>query len=120
MANITRIKARETVRSSSKDITKKDLRLVKETDKRVKKAERKEARKAQKESNKKPFVLFRPFIVLGHYLKDSWVELRQVRWPNRKATWKMVLAIFVYTALFSAFLVVMNLLFDLIFNKLLG
>ncbi|MGF2565469.1 preprotein translocase subunit SecE, partial [Ralstonia pseudosolanacearum] len=42
-------------------------------------------------------MLFVPFVALGRYLKNSWLELRQVRWPSRKATWKMVLAIFVYT-----------------------
>lgn len=122
MAKITRIKAKDPTKpkekktpelNASKEPTKKELRLAKEVDKKLKKEK-------ERKSNKKPFVLFRPFIALGKYLKESWQELRQVRWPNRKAAWKMVLAIFVYTAIFVAFLVLVNILFDLLFNKLLS
>ena len=120
MANITRIKAKDEVSSASKDPTKKELRLVKETKKRVEREERKKAKKLTKKTDKKPLIIFRPFIALGRYTRDSWRELRQVRWPNRKTTWQMVLAIFVYTGAFVGFLVLLDILFDLIFNKLLG
>ena len=63
---------------------------------------------------KKPFILFRPFIALGRYLRDSWRELRQVRWPNRKATWKMVIAVLVYSAIFFVLIMLLDSLFELI------
>ena len=69
---------------------------------------------------KKPFLLFRPFVALGAYLLASWRELRQVRWPNRSTTWKMVLAVFLYTLVFTAFLVALDILFDFIFSKILA
>ena len=84
-----------------------------------KKAE-KIAEKIEKPKVKKPFVLFRPFIAIGRYFKESWQEIRQVRWPNRKATWKMVLAVIIYAAIFVAFLMALDALFSLIFNQILG
>ncbi len=131
MANITRIKAsdpskpkepkepKETPKVKKVAIEpKKDTKTKKELKKELKK-EAKLAKKAKKAS-KKPFILFRPFVALGHYLKNSWIELRQVRWPNRKTTWKMVLAVFVYTLIFVGLLLLLDIIFDLIFNKLIG
>ncbi len=51
---------------------------------------------------------------IGGYFKGAWVELRQVRWPNRKATWALTLAVI----LFSAFFVVLILLLDTLFKYL--
>ena len=68
---------------------------------------------------KKTFVLFRPFVALGRYIRDSWRELRQVRWPNRKTTWKLVGAILGYTAIFIAFIILLDAFFTLIFNIIL-
>ncbi len=111
MAKITRIKASDPNKPKEKsEPTVKESKPVE-----VKKAPKKEPK-----TSKKPFILFRPFVALGRYLKNSWLELRQVRWPNRKATWKMVLAVFVYTFIFGGFLLLLDVLFDLIFTKLLG
>lgn len=86
-------------------------------------AERKAAKLATKKSGeerpiKNYFILVRPFIRLGRYLRDSWREIRQVRWPNRKATWKMTLAVLVYVALFMIFLTLIDMLFTFIFDLL--
>lgn len=129
MANITRIKAKDPSKPKSEEspeTPKTVLAEDKKAEKKLKKAEKnaeklaKKAEKREKNSGKKPFILFRPFVALGHYLRDSWHELRQVRWPNRKTTWKMVLAVFVYTVVFVVFLMLLDLLFDFIFSKLLG
>lgn len=68
---------------------------------------------------KQVFLLARPFVALGRYLRDSWRELRQVRWPNRKATWKMTLAVLVYCAIFIIFIMLLDALFTFIFDLLL-
>lgn len=52
------------------------------------------------------------FVRIGHYFKGAWVELRQVRWPTRKATWGLTLAVI----LFSVFFVVLILLLDAFFK----
>lgn len=66
------------------------------------------------------FILVRPFVRFGRYIRDSWREIRQVRWPNRKATWKMVLAVIGYCIIFMAFLLVLDLFFTWLFNLLLN
>ena len=127
MAKITRIKASDT--PSKKEavdepaITRKKV-VVK--DKKTEKAKRKDKKVAEKKvttkksSEKKPFILFRPFVYLGRYIRDSWRELRQVRWPNRKATWKMVLAVLVYTAIFVIFISLLDLFFTWLSNLILN
>ncbi|MBQ3453197.1 preprotein translocase subunit SecE [Candidatus Saccharibacteria bacterium] len=125
MAKITRIKASDTSSSKSEDeptITRKKV-VVK--DKKTTKAKLKEQKRAEKsigksDSSKKPFILIRPFVMLVRYLRDSWRELRQVRWPNRKATWKMVIAVLVYTALFVVIISLLDLFFGFLFNLILG
>ena len=52
------------------------------------------------------------FVRIGHYFKGAWIELRQVRWPTRKATWGLTIAVI----LFSAFFVVLILLLDALFK----
>lgn len=96
-----------------------------------KKAEKK-AKKALKKANKKPMpkalriitwpfrMLAKPFIALGRYIKASWNELRQVRWPSRGATWKMVFAILIYAAFFITLIMLLDALFTFIFNNILG
>lgn len=92
------------------------------TDKKAKKA--KTGRKIKGYAPGKPlkevFLLARPFVALGRYLRDSWRELRQVRWPNRKATWKMTLAVLIYCAIFIVFIVLLDTFFTFIFKTLLG
>ncbi|MBQ3352879.1 preprotein translocase subunit SecE [Candidatus Saccharibacteria bacterium] len=126
MAKITRIKASDTPSKEEKSdapaITRKKV-VVK--DKKSEKAKQKAAKKAEKKidsekSSKKPFILIRPFVYLGRYFRDSWHEIRQVRWPNRKATWKMVLAVVLYTALFVLIISLLDLFFTWLFNLILG
>lgn len=69
---------------------------------------------------KEVFILARPFVALGRYLRDSWREIRQVRWPNRKLTWKMTFAVLVYCAIFIVFIVLLDMFFTFIFNLLIN
>ncbi|MBQ2660240.1 preprotein translocase subunit SecE [Candidatus Saccharibacteria bacterium] len=111
MANITRIKAKDPSKPQPKKV-EKPVEKVENTPKPIKKE------KTKKE--KKPFILFRPFLALGRYLRDSWREIRQVRWPNRKATWKMVLAVFIYAAIFLVLIIALDALFTYLFNLILS
>ena len=149
MAKITRIKASDGPRKKEDDAERTIVRKkVSVTDKKTAKAKRAKAKadakkisldtpekavskagKADKngaktpkvtKTSKKPFILFRPFVALGHYLRDSWRELRQVRWPNRKLTWKMVLAVIVYSLLFVVLISVLDVFFSWLFNLMLS
>ncbi len=126
MAKITRIKANDSPQKKESDeptITRKKV-VVK--DKKSEKAKRQELKKAEKKlekkdsDKKKPFILFRPFVAFFKYLRDSWREIRQVRWPNGKATWKMVFAVLVYTDLFVAIISLLDLFFTWLFGLILG
>lgn len=125
---ITRIKASDSkleVESEQAPITRKKV-VVK--DKKQEKIQSKEVRKAEKKAkkaerakeNKKVFILFRPFVAFFRYLRDAWREIRQVRWPSRKDTWKMVLAVFVYTALFVVMITLLDMFFKWLFSLILG
>ena len=132
MAKITRIKASDGPREedSTHTITRKkvviaDKKTTKQKRAQQKATEQKLAQSAKttaksRSSARKPFILFRPFVALGHYLRDSWKELRQVRWPSRKATWKMVLAVLFYSAFFMILISLLDLFFTWLFNLILN
>ncbi len=89
----------------------------------------KPTQKSPKSSNRKKrdekpvkqyFIVFRPFIAFWRYLRDSWIELCQVRWPNRKLTWKLTIAVLIYCAIFIAFVVILDVFFTFVFNLILG
>ena len=129
---ITRIKAGESSKTTEEEQTPITRKKVVVKDKKLEKSNRKEAKKeakiakkeakkeAKEKGEKKPFILFRPFVALFRYLRDSWREIRQVRWPNRKATWKMVLAVLVYTALFVVVITLLDLFFTWLSGVILG
>ena len=123
MAKITRIKASDHREAEAKEepsiVRKKVVIKDKKADKANKKAEKKEEKAKKANTGKKHFILFRPFCAIGRYFKESWQEIRQVRWPNREATWKMVLAVVIYAAIFAAILLLLDLLFSFIFNNIL-
>ena len=77
-----------------------------------KKAKAKEIKKAEKKAAKKDKEV--------GYLRGSFQEIRQVRWPNRKETWKMTLSVIVYVIILAAAIMLLDALLQLIFNKLLG
>ncbi len=127
MAKVTRIKASDSPRKEEKSaepaitrkkVVVKDKKTEKSKSSKIKKLEKTAV--SEKGNEKKPFILIRPVVYLGRYLRDSWRELRQVRWPNRKATWKMVLAVFVYTAIFVIFISLLDLFFTWLFGLILG
>ena len=110
MAKITRIKA-----TDPHETKPKEAKVT--PPKEVKKPESKKVDKAKKPKKaKKHCFLTAPF----RYIHSSWLELRQVHWPSRKSTWAMVLAVVVYTAIFVGFIVLVDALFTLIFNNILG
>ena len=121
MANITRIKAKdspkepEELASDEPKKAKKQQKVPKNEEKAAKKSLKK-ATKAKKPMSAPIRFITWPF----RYVHESWVELRQVRWPSRGATWKMVLAVLAYTALFIVIIMLLDALFTLIFNQLLS
>ncbi len=137
MANVTRIKAKDdgpkskAEKSEDAEITRKVSVKAKNSEnkkvrakeaaaaKKAEKAEKKAAKEAAKE-DKKVFFLFRPFVAIGRYIRDSFREVRQVRWPDRKSTWKMTLSVVLYVLLIAAIIMLLDAFFTFIFNQLLS
>lgn len=111
---ITKISAqpKATVKNASESADRKP------NSKDAKKARTKD--RAPEKPLKEVSILARPFVAIGRYLRDSWREIRQVRWPSRKATWKMTVAVLVYCAIFIVFIMLLDTFFTFIFNLLLG
>lgn len=53
------------------------------------------------------------------YFKGAWFELRQVRWPNRRATFGMTAALLIFTGVFAAFILVVDLAWENLFKLIL-
>jgi preprotein translocase SecE subunit len=52
---------------------------------------------------------------MGRYVSGSYQELRETKWPNRRATWGLTLAVIVFSIFFAALI----LSFDNLFKWLL-
>jgi preprotein translocase SecE subunit len=121
MPNITKIKSKDN--HSNNPAAKKHRKKSKP---KIAPKATKTAPKTTKPVSKKPNLLikilrtpFIPFRPIARYIKASWQEIRQVRWPNRKLTWKMTFAVIVYTAVFIIFIATLDALFTFVFNNLL-
>ena len=53
------------------------------------------------------------------YFKGAWLELKQVRWPDRKATWGMTLAVILFTAFFVILVLLLDALFQYLFDLII-
>ena len=61
-----------------------------------------------------------PLRAIGGYFKGAWEELRQVRWPNRRATWSLTAAMLLFTAFFVVLILLLDAFFKYIFQLILG
>lgn len=74
-------------------------------------------RKAPKKAVAKLLI---PLVALIRYFKQSVLELRRVRWSNRKSTWAMTLAVIGYSGLFLLIVLALDNVFSLLFKLMLG
>jgi len=123
----------------SKSTEKTKIRRIKATDDAPKKATKKEAKptkksvkkapvdkkpsqliaKAEEIAKNRPETAGNPLKRLLKYFKDSWVELKLVRWPTRSATWSMTLAVIIFSAIFVALIILLDAGFSILFEKIM-
>ena len=108
--------------TKGKSTKKTDATVVrvsaKDTDKKTKKvAETPVSSSSEKKSNEKAS---NPAVAVGGYFKGAWQELKQVRWPNRQATWSMTAALLGFTAFFVVLILLLDALFKYVFQLILG
>ena len=53
-----------------------------------------------------------------NYFIGAWRELRQVRWPDRKATWGLTFAVVVYSIFFFVLVIVLDAIVKYFFDFL--
>jgi preprotein translocase SecE subunit len=61
-----------------------------------------------------------PAVAIREYFVGAWYELRQVRWPNRRATWGMTMAVLAFTVFFVVLILLLDALFKYLFQLILG
>lgn len=66
---------------------------------------------------RKQLKIFAPFRALKDYFVGSWHELRQVRWPNRKQTWAMTLAVILFSLAMGVLIFALDAVFTLLFKN---
>lgn len=87
--------------------------------------EKKVAKKAtvpKKTTVKKPSIQMKTPRVLsvpGGYFKGAWYELRQVRWPDRKATWGLTLAVIIFSIFFAVIILGLDYVFQYLFKEII-
>lgn len=74
---------------------------------------------AQKKTPRKQKRWTRPFRAVGAYFAGAWRELRQVRWPNRRATWGLTLAVILFSLFFALVIVGLDYVFNYLFKEVL-
>lgn len=53
------------------------------------------------------------------YFEGAWRELKQVRWPDRGATWSLTLAVMVFSLFFAAIILGLDYVFNELFRKVI-
>lgn len=55
----------------------------------------------------------------GGYFVGAWREIRQVRWPNRRATWSLTVAVLGFSLFWGLIIFGLDLLNQAILNRLI-
>lgn len=58
-------------------------------------------------------------LLLINYFRNSWNELKQVTWPNRKQTTQLTIAVFVFALTFAVMITIVDYGLDKLFRKVL-
>jgi preprotein translocase subunit SecE len=120
--NVVRIRANSTPSSKeekSADVVETKV-VASKTEKAAKPAKAEKAVKVKKPRAKRRVRGGGVFRAIGGYFKGAWVELRQVRWPNRRATWSLTAAVLAYSAFFVLLVLLLDAAFKYLFELILG
>ena len=58
-------------------------------------------------------------ILFLKYFRGAWKELREVTWPNRRETWQLTFAVFVFAIIFGAMVTATDYGLDKLFRKII-
>lgn len=57
--------------------------------------------------------------LLPRYLREAGAELKQTEWPNRRETWKLTFAVFLFAIIFGLVIALVDFGLDKVFRKVL-
>ena len=116
--NVTRITANTTgkAKASSSNTSAKKAAKAKKIDPAKRAEQKHRAMTAEKIA---PTPTKNIFKKIGRYFSGSWLELMQVHWPTRRATWGMTLAVLVYSIIFIVLILGLDALFGFISEQLI-
>lgn len=97
--------------SDNKGSTKKAKRTTKAAKTSTKKSP--QVSKTDSVSQQKKNGILRSFF--GYFI-GAWHELKLVRWPNRKATWGLTIAVLLFSAFFVIFILLLDAGFKYLFE----
>ena len=100
--------------STKKSTTKKASSKVKEAKKDQPKPKKTVAKSAQPSKVAKPKKDSKP-----GYFKGAWQELQQVRWPDRRASWSLTLAVILFSLFFAGLILGLDYIFENLFRKVI-
>lgn len=115
---VTRIKATDS--QPAKIPKETEAKSSAESKKVVTKKDKKPSAKHTDDTAKKKSKIKNPFAPVVRYVKGSWYELKQVRWPDRKNTWMMTGALLGFTLFFVVIILLLDAGFSKLFNIMLG
>jgi preprotein translocase SecE subunit len=76
--------------------------------------------KSTPKAPKQKKAIFAPLRAIGGYFKGAWFELKQVRWPTRKATWSLTIAVLLFTTFIGVLIVLLDAFFNYLFKITIG
>lgn len=53
------------------------------------------------------------------YFRESWTEIKQVTWPNRKETVRLTTAVFIFSVVFGVVVALLDVALDKIFKEII-
>lgn len=106
--------------SSETKVTRITARDDKKPAKKAAATEKKTTKPAEKVSAESSSERRNPLVAIGGYFKGAWYELRQVRWPDRRATWSMTGALIGFTLFFVVVILLLDALFQYLFSLVIG
>ncbi len=58
-------------------------------------------------------------VLLPPYFRNSWKELRQVTWPNRRESWQLTSAVIIFSIIFGVIIALVDYGLDKVFKEVL-
>lgn len=58
-------------------------------------------------------------VIWPRFFRNAWAELRQVTWPGRRETWRLTMAVFVFSVIFAIIVGFLDFGLDKLFKEII-